>query len=55
MLQTKLAAIAAYASQEQIETVVKIQREVGAIEYLREVKFHFYHPQQYQPLFARRR
>ena len=55
MLQTKLAGIRAYASQEQIETVVKIQREVGAIEYLRELKFHFYRPQQYHPLFARER
>jgi LmbE family N-acetylglucosaminyl deacetylase len=55
MLQTKLAAIRAYASQEQIETVVKIHRELGAIEYLREMKFHFYRPQQYDRLFAKER
>ena len=53
MLQAKLAAIRAYASQEQIETVVKIHRELGAIEYLREMTFHFYRPQQYHPLFTR--
>ena len=47
-------AILAYASQEQIETVVAIQRNVGPIEYLRELEFHFYHPQQYHALFARK-
>jgi LmbE family N-acetylglucosaminyl deacetylase len=51
MLEAKLAAIAAFVSQEQIEAVVAIQRDVGPIEYLRELEFHFYHPQQYHPLF----
>ncbi len=53
MLDAKLGAIAAFVSQEQIETVVSIQREAGPIEYLRELEFHFYRPQQYHPLFVR--
>ena len=44
MLEAKLNAISAYASQEQIESVVAIQRNVGSIEYLRELEFHFYRP-----------
>jgi hypothetical protein len=52
MLETKLQGILAYASQEQIESVVSIQRNVGPIEYLRELEFHFYDPQQYHALFA---
>ena len=53
MLENKLKGIQAYASQEQIESVVSIQRNVGSIEYLRELEFHFYHPEQYHALFAR--
>ena len=44
MLETKLDAIRAFASQEQIELVVAIQRNVGAIEYLRDLAFRFYCP-----------
>ena len=51
MLETKLKGIQTYASQEQIESVVSIQRNVGAIEYLRELEFHFYRPEQYHTLF----
>ncbi len=47
MLETKLEAIRAYASQEQIDLLVDVQRNVGPVEYLREVEFHFYSPQQY--------
>jgi LmbE family N-acetylglucosaminyl deacetylase len=53
MLEAKLSGIRAYASQEQIEAVVAIQRKVGAIEYLRELEFHFYNPKQYHPLFTK--
>jgi len=53
MLQTKLQAILAYASQEQIGACVEIQRAIGAVEYLRELKFHLYAPQQYDVLFPR--
>ncbi|MCE5302985.1 MAG: PIG-L family deacetylase [Planctomycetaceae bacterium] len=52
MLESKLDAIRAFASQEQIEAVVAIQREAGAIEYLRELGFHFYNPAQYHAMFA---
>lgn len=54
MLENKLNAIRAYASQEQIESVVSIQRDAGPIEYLRELEFHFYQPQQYHALFKRK-
>jgi LmbE family N-acetylglucosaminyl deacetylase len=53
MLETKLQAILAYASQEQISALVEIQRATGPIEYIRELKFRFYAPQQYNELFAR--
>ncbi len=52
MLETKLQGILAFASQEQIESVVSVQRDVGPIEYLRELNFHFYNPQQYHALFT---
>jgi LmbE family N-acetylglucosaminyl deacetylase len=53
MLENKLQAILAFASQEQIGSLVEIQRSAGPIEYLRELEFHFYSPQKYHPLFAR--
>ena len=53
MLDTKLQAILAYASQEQIGALVEIQRASGPVEYLRELKFRFYAPKQYNELFAR--
>ncbi len=53
MLETKLQAILAYASQEQIGLCVEIQRASGPVEYLRELKFRLYAPQQYNELFAR--
>jgi LmbE family N-acetylglucosaminyl deacetylase len=52
MLETKLDAIRAFASQQQVELVVDIQRNIGAIEYLRDLGFRFYAPEQYHPLFA---
>jgi len=54
MLETKLQAILAYSSQEQIGTLVEIQRSSGPVEYLRELKFRFYAPHEYDELFARR-
>ncbi|MCE5266617.1 MAG: PIG-L family deacetylase [Planctomycetaceae bacterium] len=53
MLETKLDSIAAYASQEQIDGIVEIQRNAGPMEYLRELSFRFYAPQQYYPLFTK--
>lgn len=53
MLETKLRAIAAFGSQEQIGAVVDIQRGIGPVEYLRELKFRLYSPRQYNELFAR--
>lgn len=53
LLETKLQAIRAYVSQEQIDMVVDVQRAVGPVEYIREIAFNFYSPQQYHHLFAR--
>jgi len=53
MLETKLNAILAFASQQQVELVVAIQRNIGAVEYLRDLAFRFYCPEQYHALFAR--
>ena len=54
MLETKLQGILSYASQEQIASLVEIQRQAGPVEYLRELEFHFYSPQKYHPLFTER-
>lgn len=51
MLETKLRAIGAYASQEQIEVLIDVQRQAGPIEFIREVQFRFYSPKQYEGLF----
>ncbi len=51
MLETKLRAIRAYASQEQIDLLIDVQREVGPVEYVRELTFNFYAPKQYATLF----
>ena len=53
MLETKIRAIMAYASQEQIGALVEIQRATGPVEFLRELQFRFYSPKQYSGLFAR--
>jgi len=49
--ETKLAGIAAYRSQKQIELIVDHHREGGPVEFLREVNFHFYSPKNYEGLF----
>lgn len=53
MLDTKLEAIRAYASQEQIELLIQVQRDVGPVEYIREVRFNVYNPRQYHALFGK--
>ena len=53
MLETKLNGIMAYASQEQIDGLIKVQRNAGPVEYIREVAFQFYSPQKYHPLFTK--
>jgi len=50
-LERKLEAIQCFASQEQIEVLVKVQRDVGPVEYLRQVAFNFYSPEKYASLF----
>ena len=52
VLETKLASIAAYKSQLQIAALVENVRQAGAFEYLREVQFKLYSPNNYKSLFA---
>jgi len=52
MLETKLQAIRAYASQEQIDVLIDVQRKAGPQEYVREVEFNYYSPKQYEKLFS---
>jgi hypothetical protein len=52
-LATKFAGIAAYASQEQIDMAVDVQRNIGPIEYLRELEFPVYSPERYDTLFRK--
>ena len=51
LLERKLEAIRAYASQEQIELLVKGLEESGAQEYLREVKLDIMTPHKHDKLF----
>ena len=52
MLETKVEAIRAYTSQEQIDVLIDVQRNAGPQEYIREVEFNFYSPRQYEKLFT---
>jgi len=51
LLERKLEAIRCFASQEQIEVLVDVQRRVGPVEYIRQVAFNFYSPEKYASLF----
>jgi len=51
LLDRKLAGIAAYESQEQIEALVVNIRSLGPREYIREMEFKLFNPQQYDALF----
>lgn len=51
LLEKKLEAIAAFRSQRQIGAVVKIIRDVGPVEYIRELEFKLYDPREYDVLF----
>ena len=50
--EKKLASIAAYRSQTQIARLVQTIREAGPTEYVRELNFRFYSPNNYKPMFA---
>ncbi|MGB7157580.1 MAG: PIG-L family deacetylase [Tepidisphaeraceae bacterium] len=50
--EKKLASIAAYRSQTQIARLVESIRKAGPIEYVREMNFRFYSPDNYKPMFA---
>ena len=51
LLDKKIEAISAFESQRQIEVVKEHLREVGAIEYIRDMKFKLYDPKEYAELF----
>jgi len=51
-LERKLAAIAAYRSQKQIELLVEKLRAAGPVEYFRRADFALYSPAIYDGLFA---
>jgi LmbE family N-acetylglucosaminyl deacetylase len=51
LLERKFTGIRAYASQEQIDLLVEVQRKAGPVEYLREVEFNVLSPGQYEELF----
>ncbi|MDR0522358.1 MAG: PIG-L family deacetylase [Planctomycetaceae bacterium] len=51
LFDRKLAGIAAYESQKQIEVLVENIRNQGPREYVREMEFKLYDPQQYDKLF----
>jgi LmbE family N-acetylglucosaminyl deacetylase len=50
--EKKLASIAAYRSQTQIARLVETIRQAGPTEYVRELNFRFYSPNNYKPMFA---
>lgn len=50
--EKKLASIAAYRSQAQIARLVETIRNAGPVEYIRELNFRFYSPNNYKPMFA---
>ena len=50
--EKKLASIAAYRSQVQIARLVETIRNAGPTEYVRELNFRFYSPNNYKPMFA---
>ncbi len=52
LFEKKLASIAAYRSQTQIARLVETIRDAGPTEYLRELNFRFYSPNNYKPMFA---
>lgn len=51
LFERKLKGISAYKSQQQIEQVVSVQRQAGAKEFLREVRFDLFRPEECDKLF----
>lgn len=52
LFERKLQSIAAYQSQTQISRLVEQIRKAGPVEYVRELNFRFYTPDNYKHLFA---
>lgn len=51
LLEKKLAGIAEYKSQEQIELLIAVQKKAGTQEYIRELDFDILKPGKYDSLF----
>lgn len=51
LLEKKLAGIAEYKSQEQIELLIEVQKKAGSQEYIREADFDILQPGKYDSLF----
>ena len=53
LFERKINAILAYRSQEQIDLAIANQRKAGPQEFIRELEFNIFNPQQYEKLFER--
>jgi LmbE family N-acetylglucosaminyl deacetylase len=51
LLDRKLAAIAAFRSQRQIQATIDIIKKAGPVEYIRDLHFGLYNPQMYEEMF----
>ena len=51
LLEMKMSAIRAYASQRQIEAGVELLRQAGPVEYYRKLNFRPYSPKNYEGIF----
>ncbi|MDO5566489.1 MAG: PIG-L family deacetylase, partial [Planctomycetia bacterium] len=51
IFEKKIDALLAYKSQEQIEQMIKLQRQTGPKEFIREVRFDIFQPEECNKLF----
>ena len=51
IFQKKINALLAYKSQEQIELMIDLQKKTGPKEFIREVRFDLYEPEECNKLF----
>ena len=51
IFEKKINALLAYKSQEQIEQMIKLQRQTGPKEFIREVRFDIFQPEECNKLF----
>jgi len=51
LLAKKLDAVLAFKSQRQIEAEIKVMKNAGPVEYIRDLGFHLYSPDLYTEMF----